>query len=133
MRLEIANDPDELPDVMRALAEFGASESLPARVLQAAELALDELLTNVICYAYPAGQPHRIGIRLEVDAAGLHIEIEDDGLPFDPFSADPPELPRSVEESEPGGLGIHLVREFMDRCEYRREGERNIVSLHKRI
>ena len=30
-----------------------------------------------------------------------------------------------------GGLGVFLVKEFMDRTEYRRDGDRNVITLWK--
>ena len=60
-------------------------------------------------------------------------EVEDDGRPFDPFADAPtPDLEQSLDERPVGGLGVHLIRSFMEEVGYRREGERNLVSLTAR-
>ena len=59
--------------------------------------------------------------------------IADDGRPFNPFESGPPDTELSLEERPIGGLGVHLVRNVMDRSSYERHGEKNVVILEKQI
>ena len=61
------------------------------------------------------------------------IEIEDDGRAFNPLDAPGPDLSASLMDREPGGLGIHLARSLMDQIFYQRVGQRNLLTLTKRI
>ena len=61
------------------------------------------------------------------------IEISDDGQPFNPLKDAPkPDLEAALEDRPIGGLGIHLVLTMMDEMHYRRENERNHLTLVKR-
>ncbi len=61
-----------------------------------------------------------------------HEMVEDDGRAFDPADAPLPDLNTSVEKRTVGGLGLHLVRSFVDELSYSRSGERNVLTLVKR-
>lgn len=106
-------------------------------------VVLDELITNVISYAYEdfvdgdAGETEagRREIRIELTEAGneLEIVIEDQGKSFDPFSEAPqPDIDASVEDRRIGGLGLYFVKEMMDECSWERRGGINHVRLVKR-
>ena len=131
MRIEIANKLDELPVAMAAMEEFAAAAELGREPRHAMEVTLDELLNNIISYGYRDAAEHRIQVELLADSERLTIVISDDAVAFNPFEQDPPDMSQSVDEREPGGFGIHIVRKLMDECAYRRSGERNIVTLCK--
>ena len=131
MRIEITNKLDELPVAMAAMEEFAAEAGLGGEPRHAMEVALDELLNNIISYGYRDAAEHKIQVELLAEDDRLSIVISDDAVAFNPFEQDPPDMSQSVEEREPGGFGIHIVRKLMDECVYRRCGERNIVTLCK--
>jgi anti-sigma regulatory factor (Ser/Thr protein kinase) len=133
MRIELANKLSELPSVMRALEKFSASEGLEETVRQAAELSLDELLTNTISYGYSDSEQHEIQIDIEVHDNMLKVIVQDDGVAFNPFDQEAPNLNMHIDERDLGGVGIHLVKEFMDDCTYQRVGQRNVVTLLKAL
>ncbi len=70
---------------------------------------------------------------IEIDEKRLRTTIVDDGIPFNPFRIDEPNIEHSVEERAIGGLGIHLVRKTMDKATYHRQADRNVVTLVKRF
>lgn len=133
MRIELASKLDELPKAMAGLEAFSESEGLGVGVAQAAELALDELLSNIISYGCSGSGRHIITVDLSVDESALRIVVSDGGIPFNPFEQEEPDLDLSLEERELGGVGIHLVKKFMDECSYRRQGDRNMVTLSKNL
>ena len=96
-------------------------------------MVMDDLLNNVISYAYPQGGDHVIVVDMTLKESRLVLMIEDDGIPFDPFHAEEPDVGLSVEERGIGGLGIHLVRETMDEYHYQRRANKNIVILVKEL
>ena len=132
MRIDISNDLDQLTSVMTALEEFSQRASLDMSTAQSAELVLDELLNNSISYGFPAGGKHTITVELESQEDALQIKVSDDGVPFNPFERPAPDLESSIEERELGGVGIHLVKNFMDEYRYERVAGRNVVTLLKR-
>lgn len=102
---------------------------LPASLVTNLRIALDEVVTNIVKYAYPQGGSHEFTLRSELAADGLMTVIEDDGVPFDPLGAPPPDLTVPLEERKAGGLGILFVRNLMSAVVYERIGERNRLTL----
>ena len=94
----------------------------------------EEALVNIINYAYPGGQGE-MSIECGKDDASGHfiIRIADSGVPFNPFERPDPDISAPVEEREIGGLGIFLIRQIMDNANYRRENNRNIMTLEKKL
>ena len=133
MEIVLTNQPGHRQELLTALDTFARENDVAASVRQAADLALEEHLTNVLHYAYQDSGRHEIRVRLELEQGYLVIEIEDDGKAFDPLS--PPEVDTSLplDQKPMGGLGIHLIRKFMDEVRYRREANKNILHLRKRL
>jgi len=63
----------------------------------------------------------------------ITLQIEDDGKAFDPTVLDEPDTEAAIEERDAGGLGIHFVRTLMDTVQYRRVGDRNRLTMTKKI
>ena len=131
--VRLANRLEEIERLSLAIEAFTAKHHLPDAVAFAFNLSLDELVTNVILYAFPDVQDHTIEVRLRLENGILHAELSDDGRPFDPLSVPPPNLDAPIDERRIGGLGLHIVREMMDGLEYAREGGRNTLRLSKRV
>ncbi len=129
----IKNQVSELERAGRAVEAFGERHSVPARIMFNVNLAVDEILTNIISYGYPQGGDHEIVIRLSLSAGELIVIIEDEGRPFDPLHTKPPDTEVPASERSVGGLGIHLVRKVMDRLEYRREEGKNVLTMTKAV
>ena len=131
--LELKNDLSELGRLTQAITEYCESAELSPQILFALNLSLEEVVANVMSYGFDNDQEHLIIIRISRTDAGLHIEVEDDGIAFNPLEQKPPDIDAPIEERPIGGLGIHLVRHYMDALEYRRDKERNILSMKKSI
>ena len=96
-------------------------------------LAVEEAVVNVMSYAYPYGRKGKIDIRAYTTDGGLTFEISDTGMPFDPTAAGNPDTTLSTQERPIGGLGIYLIRKYMDHMDYKRVGDRNVLSLSKNL
>jgi len=103
----------------------------PTRLADA-ELCLDELVTNVVRYAWtPAADPdsHTVTIAVDRTPSELEITVQDDGRQFDPTAAVLPPIARTLEEATPGGRGLLLVRSIATRLSYERRDGLNRVTL----
>src|SRR5271170_3049025 len=97
-------------------------------------LALEEAVMNVISHAFEGRPPpHLITVRLDVTNGLIAAEVIDNGHPFDPTAAPDPNLSMPLDERNPGGLGIHLMRSMMDRLDYRRSNGNNVLRLEKAV
>ena len=133
VQVRLTNQPKEKQRLLRSLQEFAQTQKLPAPVLQAADLALEEHLTNVMNYGYADTRSHEILVRMEIVDGAFQIEVEDDGQPFNPLARPPVNTSIPLEDRPIGGLGIHLIRQYMDEVAYRREGDRNVLQMRKRV
>ena len=88
---------------------------------------------NVISYGYDDSDEHEIMIRLSCKGEEVTAEVEDDGRPFNPLEVAEPDTSKALEERPVGGLGIHLARKLMDDVEYKRQQEKNLLAMKKRI
>jgi|WetSurMetagenome_2_1015567.scaffolds.fasta_scaffold00045_39 serine/threonine-protein kinase RsbW len=96
-------------------------------------LAGEEILVNVIHYAYSNGGDLTISCGPAPGAGGIVIEISDSGVAFNPLDAGEPDLSLPVEERPIGGLGIFMVKNIMDEVRYKRENGRNVFTMTKRL
>jgi anti-sigma regulatory factor (Ser/Thr protein kinase) len=85
---------------------------------------------NLMNYGFADNQEHQIKVRFTL-AAQFIIEVEDDGPPFNPLEAPAVDITIPLEQRPVGGLGIHLMRRFMDEIEYQSEGGKNILRMRK--
>ena len=122
----------ELEQLAQVVEAFGARHSSRKKVVFDLHLALEEVFTNVVSYAYEGGAPRPVVVRLTRAGEELRVEVEDEGHPFNPLELAPPDLSRPLEERSVGGLGIFLVRQAMDTLEYRREDGRNVLVMTRR-
>jgi anti-sigma regulatory factor (Ser/Thr protein kinase) len=121
----------ELERLRGWLEELSRSFQLPERVMFQLDLCLTEWVTNVIDYAYPAGQAPDDAIVLELvrETAAVLVQIADHGVPFDPVAYVPKAAAQTLEEADAGGRGLLLVRKFATHLHYRREQGSNRFSL----
>lgn len=132
MSVTLVNDRSEVERLSRLVDAFGVAEGLQPDAIFSVNLALDEVVTNIIRYAHDDGRQHPIVVRLTLEPGVLTVEVEDDGRAFNPLEAPAPDLHASIEDRPIGGLGIHLVRSVMTSVEYQREDGRNLLTMKKR-
>jgi anti-sigma regulatory factor (Ser/Thr protein kinase) len=123
----------ELDALCQKLEKFGQSMGLSQKCIFEANLALDELFTNIISYGFDDKNEHTIRITISFQNDELVFNIEDDGIPFNPTEVESPDLECTIEECRIGGLGIHLAKNLMDEVCYQRCNEKNVLTLRKNI
>ena len=127
----IANRRDDLARVTRIVEDLAATHHLARDVVADVNVALDEVLTNILTYGYDDDEIHEIRVRLSLDQEVIEVEVEDDGRPYDPTALAPPDLSAPLRDRPVGGLGMHFVRNLMSEVTYARAGDRNRLLLKK--
>lgn len=93
------------------------------------ELVLEEVLTNVVHYAYPeATGEMEVGCALE-DNKRFCLCVKDWGLPFNPLKRPDPEMSEEISERQVGGLGIYLIRHLVDELQYQWQEGENLMTF----
>lgn len=93
-----------------------------------AEMGFEEVITNVIKYAYP-DEPGDAVVEVTTGNPGVCIRVIDEGPAFNPLDQPLPEIRENPDSVEEGGLGIYLTIQFAKGITYRRENDQNIVEM----
>ncbi|OAN43036.1 serine/threonine protein phosphatase [Paramagnetospirillum marisnigri] len=134
LAVTITNDVSELENLAEQVDAFVEKHGLPEKLAFNLNVCLDELITNIISYGYDDDGAHDIGVKFSYDGVEFVTEIEDDAREYDPFTEAPePDLELEVDDRPIGGLGVFLVKEFMDATDYRHEAGHNWTTLRKTI
>jgi serine/threonine-protein kinase RsbW len=129
----IANRWEEMPGIVEMVEQFGAEHACPGPVINDVNVALDEVLSNIISYGYEDGVQSEILVRLDYRPGEVLVEIEDAGKPFDPLKAPVPDLALPLDERPVGGLGIHFIKSLMDEVAYAHVDGKNRLRLRKKL
>jgi anti-sigma regulatory factor (Ser/Thr protein kinase) len=128
-QLVLKNNLDELEPLGAWVQTLALRYGLSTRGSFRLELVLVEAVTNVIENAYDDQAAHTITLNCHHQGDTLTIQIQDDGYPFDPLRQPEVVLPKSLDEAVEGGLGIHLIRNYIDECHYERIDHYNCLTL----
>ena len=132
LSLKVKPNVDELKTITAAVEKFGETEQWPSDLVFKINLVLEELGLNIMNYGNDENLSD-IEIMLTSEEDVLTIEIVDSGRPFDPLNDAPePDLDAVLEDRPVGGLGLYLVRTMMDDLRYRRENDKNYLTLAMR-
>ena len=129
LELTVPNHLSENLRVKEHFDTFCEHYGIPKQVRLKMNVVFDELLTNIISYAYQDNKEHDIGIKVELSADRLKVSMVDEGIPFNPLGVETPDMDLPLEERKIGGLGIHLVRNMMDKVSYRRRIDKNVITV----
>lgn len=129
----IRNRREDLTRVRLAVDQLAAECHLAAEVVGDMQVALDEILTNIVDYGYRDDAEHEIRIFLRVVDNVLEATIEDDGTPFNPLGVAAPNTSAPLRERKIGGVGVHFVKNLMSEVRYDRIDDRNRLVLKKKL
>jgi anti-sigma regulatory factor (Ser/Thr protein kinase) len=125
----ITNELHSLESLTNASTNFFEDNEVDAQAVYRINLALEELITNVIKHGYDDYDPHEIAVRLEVREEVILATIKDDGHEFNPLEKTVNPRQESLEERPIGGLGLKLIKKMLSEMIYRREGDWNILEV----
>ena len=133
LHMTLRNRREEILRANEAFNEMAGRHEMPDRTRCQMNMALDDLLSNVMSHAWSDEREHEVRLHVELYAEHLVVTIVDDGHPFNPLDREKPDTTSGVRERKVGGLGIHLVRGVVDDVSYRRDADRNVLTLVKRL
>ena len=96
-------------------------------------LAIEEAVVNVMNYAYDKGDHGYIQLEVTADEKDIHFVLKDNGKPFDPTAIPEVDVEDYVAKRSIGGLGIHLIRHYMDEVSYQRTNDQNVLTMKKNL
>jgi serine/threonine-protein kinase RsbW len=96
------------------------------------KLAVDEACSNIIRHAYGGDPAGEFVVAIRIAAGVCEIQLTDYGEPYDPQEIPPPAMGSTIEEAQPGGLGLYLIRSVMDEVHYTPGPQGNRLVMVKR-
>jgi serine/threonine-protein kinase RsbW len=118
-----------LHQCMDFVSSCAQEQGVDSKSINRLELATDEALVNIFNYAYQDyGGDVEISCMIDRDGQFV-VEISDSGIPFNMLDAPDPELSPDIDKRKIGGLGIFMIKKFMDDVQYRRESGKNYLTL----
>ncbi len=130
--LSIRNAIGDLAIVAATIDRVGQETNMPAKALMQLQVALDEILSNIVKYAWPAGGNHEFQVHITARPDEMKVVIVDDGAAFDPRRHVPRKSPPRGVRPEPGGVGIQMTQQLIDGFDYARLDGQNRVTLIKK-
>lgn len=106
----------------------------PMKAQMQIDIAIDEIFSNIAFYAYGDGEGEATIRFEELDfPRAVRITFIDSGVPYNPLSAEEPDITLSAEERKIGGLGIFMVKKSMDAMHYEYKEGKNRLSIQKNL
>ena len=129
----IKNEVEELDKLAAFVEEVVSELGLEPELEMNLNLALEEVVSNVILYAYPKKEEGSVMIAANGDGKSLVFTITDKGKEFDPTKVEEADITLSAEDRQIGGLGIYIVKNIMNEVTYQRLDGHNVLTLKKTI
>ena len=112
------------------LEETGCSAKLRLQI----DVAVEEIFVNIASYAYyPETGSAVICAEITEEPRMIVIKFIDRGKPYNPLAKPDPDVTASIDERNPGGLGIFMTKKYMDEMEYEYKDGQNILTMKKKI
>ena len=131
--LVIENDISEISKLAVFIDELSEEMNLTPELIFNLNLVLEEAVSNVMLYAYGEEKHKEISLMANMSDGNLVFVLTDSGKEFDPTKVPDADITLSAEEREIGGLGIFLIRQIMDKVDYQRIEEKNVLTMRKQL
>lgn len=129
--LTLRHEMSDLNKLHGFLQSVSESLCVSKKCLLETNLVLEEIFSNVVSYGLNKNGDCSIRVTIMTDKGGLNIRVEDTGKAFNPLNVMEPALQNDIENCTEGGLGIHLIKHFVDDIRYQRDFHRNILTMRK--
>ncbi len=132
MQILLKNKPLKSIDRLNFfLQEIGKKYNISKLIISEIDLALGELLTNIINYGYIHKEDASIQIDFKIEKNKISFTLIDSGIAFNPLEHQFKDPTKNIKEAPIGGLGIMVAKKSMDSLSYERKDNRNILKLVK--
>ncbi len=132
--LHVPSSTENLSMIRDFVKSIGTQSGMGDMDVAKLEMAVDEACANVMEHAYNSDSTKEVSIRALVDETSVQIEVIDTGKGFDPAAVEQLKLEDLVSAKRTGGLGMRLIKSFMDEVHYEMlPGVKNELKMVKRL
>jgi serine/threonine-protein kinase RsbW len=122
--LTVPPRPENLALARLALTGVGSVAGASEAAIADLKLAVTEACTNSILHGYPNGASGELVVRLKAVDGAVEVEVEDDGVGFDPSGND-----ADLRRDDGQGMGLMIIRSLMDSIEIESDESGTRVSF----
>ena len=132
--IRIKNKVEELEHVAQFIEAIGEELGLDMELQMNLNLVMEEMVSNIIFYAYPEGTEASIELTAESDGKELTFVLSDQGREFDPTLKEDANVDiNPIDREGLGGMGIFIVKNIMNNVTYQRLEGKNLLTMKKEI
>ena len=131
--IRIKNQISELERVNLFVEEICEELGLDMELQMNLNLVIEEMVSNVIFYAYPKEKTEEIELTAESDGKELTFVLSDKGMEFDPTKKEDADPNINPIDRDLGGMGIYIVKNIMNQVTYQRLEGKNLLTMKKDI
>ena len=131
--IKLKNQVGELERVATFIEEISEELGLSMELQMNLNLVMEEMVSNVIFYAYPEGTDAEIELMVESSGKELTFVLSDQGREFDPTMKEDADIDVNPIDREIGGMGILIVKNIMNKVTYQRLDGKNLLTMKKEI
>ena len=124
---------DSLAEISEFVRQEGKEAGLSDKEIFELETAVDEAVSNIIEHAYGQEDIGDIVISVTTDPESITIRLTDFGDPFDPKIVKQPNLEAELEDRDDHGLGIYMMKQWMDIVIFDTFEDKNVLTLVKHL
>ncbi len=128
-RIKLAAKIENLEHLIKFVSDCANKQGIDRKRIIEIEISTEEALVNIFNYAYQNVDGDVAIICKSDEKDEFVIEIEDSGVPFNLLSLKEPDTTLDISERSIGGLGIFLMKKLMDDVQYKREEDRNVLTM----
>jgi serine/threonine-protein kinase RsbW len=132
--LQVPSSTENLAMIRDFVTSIAEQAGLTPGEVAQIELAVDEACANVMEHAYGRDITKEVSVRATLDGDAVEINVIDTGQGFDPTAVKQLELEKLISNRKSGGLGMRLMKKFMDEVHYEMiPGKKNELRMIKRL
>lgn len=127
---------DSIEQIFEFTSDFFARRGVDPRLLATVDLVVEELFTNMVKYGAAADPGTQVRIDMAAVDGGVEVTLTDFGVEcYDVTQAPDADVDLPIEQRQPGGLGLHLIRRLVDSWgyEYRKESRESRITFKKTL
>ena len=110
--------------IEKTRAEWNISKELANKI----DICVEEVFANILHYAY-SDKVGMFEVELKKTEDNIILEFQDEGVVFNPLDKPDPNLHLPPDKKALGGLGIYLTKKMSDNVVYKRENNKNILTI----
>lgn len=128
-RITIQNKLSDCARLSTFLADHLKVNSIPDTIHHDLQLVTEEIVTNIINYAYADNKKHSISIDVSNTEKIVKLTFVDNGMAFNPLE----NCVADIENNDhcEGSMGIHIIKSLTEQQEYSRIDQRNVFTVTK--